>query len=104
MPVEGECSSKAVKSALKEKLARGKLDYKGLKAEDCYDLRVLDWVKSKPKPVPLKLSPLAVEGLEGLSGLALVARKLRLAHDVLPTLKGRINPSLGEDGSVRFYD
>jgi hypothetical protein len=102
MTVEGECSSEAVNSAFKEKLVRGRLDYKGLKAEDCYDLRVSDWVK--PKPVSAEAESVAVEDLEGLSGLALVARKLRLAVDASPTCKGRVTPSLRDDGSVRFYD
>jgi hypothetical protein len=34
----------------------------------------------------------------------LMARKLRLALDLLPAQKGRANPSLRDDGSVRFYD
>ena len=104
MPLEGECSSKAVECALKEKLVHAKLDYKGLKQEDCWTLRVAKYVSSKPKPVPVEVKLISVECLDGLSGLALMARKLRLAVDSKPVSKGRVNPSLRDDGSVRIYD
>jgi hypothetical protein len=54
--------------------------------------------------VPVEVKPVSAEYLEGLSGLALVARKFRLATDLLPAAKGRVNPSLDNAGSVRFYD
>jgi hypothetical protein len=103
MTVEGESSSNAVRCALEQKLASGKLNWKPLKFEDCRELRVADYVRSKPKPL-VEDQPVSVESLEGLSGLALMAHKLRLAHDLLPAQKSRVNPSLTEDGNVRFYD
>ena len=35
---------------------------------------------------------------------SLMACKLRLALDLLPAQKGRVNPPLRDDGSVRVYD
>jgi len=103
MPVEGECSSNAVKSALNQKLASGRLNYKPLKFEDCRELRVADYIRSKPKSVAKDI-PVSVDIPEGVSGLALMARRLRLAHDLLPSQKGRITPFLADEGNVRFYD
>ena len=103
----GSCISLASKSALfgyAERMYPRKIRYEGLTAETCRELRVLDWVKSKPKPEIVEVKPVSIESLGGLSGLALVARKLRLANDLLPAARGRVNPSLRDDGSVRFYD
>ena len=87
---------------LREKLFRQKPVCKPLTEENCRELRVLPY--KKPMPAPVEVRPVKVERLEGLSDLALYARKLRLAVDASPSEKGRVNPSLREDGSVRYYE
>jgi hypothetical protein len=84
-----------------EKLFREKPLCKPLSVENCRELRVLPFKKEKSTAIDKSVE---VESLAGLSGLALYARKLRLATDLLPAAKGRVNPSLRDDGSVRFYD
>jgi hypothetical protein len=62
-----------------ERMCPPKRMYDGSKAKTCREMWVSDWAKSKPKTVLIEVEPVVGESLEGLSGLALMARKLRLA-------------------------
>jgi hypothetical protein len=61
-------------------------------------------IRNSRTPSRETAQPLDYDNTEELSGLALLARKLKLTLDLLAAQKGRVTPSLRDDCRVRVYE